>query len=71
MFGEHLPSECDDCGEDVAAIADHAEGCETAARIAEREIERIEDLLGTAWELDKHEEQLEALREIAGDGGDA
>lgn len=63
MFGESLPEECDECGEDVAGLYDHGEGCEVAARVAQREIDRIEGK-PRGWELPDDEEKLQRLREI-------
>lgn len=63
MFGEGLPRECDGCGEDVAGLYEHADGCPVAKRLAEREIERIEEL-PQGWHVEKHDRILERCREI-------
>lgn len=71
MIGEGLPTECRDCGEDVVDVFDHADGCDVADRIARNEIARIEEVLGTVWEVDGHREQLEQLRDLVGGGVEA
>lgn len=72
MFGEGLPHECDGCGEDVAGLYDHADDCDVAHRIAQRQVERIQNK-PQGWPTESDEEHLERMHDRFGVdvGGDA
>lgn len=56
--------DCQECGEYADSVFDHEERCPAAIRIAERQIERLEDNLDTPWETDNTQERLEKYRDF-------
>lgn len=64
-----LPMECHGCGEVAAGLEEHADGCEVAVRIAEREAEQLDDVVGTPWELEGTQERIRELRQFVEDHG--
>ena len=58
------PSECRECGEYAESVFRHAEGCEVAQRIAQRELERLRENQGTVWETEDHAERIARLEDL-------
>lgn len=48
----------------MESVFDHEEDCSTAHRIAERQLERLRNNLGTPWETEKTEEWIEKYEEF-------
>lgn len=64
-----LPVKCEYCSADTAySVFDHDNNCEFARREAKRQIERLEKNLGTAWETDDTQKQIEKYKTFLQNG---
>lgn len=59
-----LPAICHECDEDAYDVFDHEDGCGVARRIAQRQLDELEDKVGTPWETPKTEEWIQKYRDF-------
>lgn len=62
-----LPVGCKHCGNDCMNVFDHDEDCEFAQREAKRQIDRLKGVLGTPWETDDTQDEIDRYREFLGE----